>query len=180
MCIRDIWLISMSRRKIISIIGGSAQTALEEDRAIALTIGKLLIDNGYRILCGGYGGVMEAVCKGARSSDKYSDGDTIGVIASLDSNDANEFCDIVIATGIHYARNQIITASGDAIVAIGGGSGTLSEIAFSWQMGKPIFSYTKTGWSGKLSEMQLDNKRSDTIIGYDTAQQLIEKLNTLF
>ena len=170
----------MSRRKIISIIGGSAQTALEEDRAIALTIGKLLIDNGYRILCGGYGGVMEAVCKGARSSDKYCDGDTIGVIASLDSNDANEFCDIVIATGIHYARNQIITASGDAIVAIGGGSGTLSELAFSWQMGKPIFSYTKTGWSGKLSEMQLDNKRSDTIIGYDTAQQLIEKLNALF
>lgn len=180
MGIRDIWLISMSRRKIISIIGGSAQTALEEDRAIALTIGKLLIDNGYRILCGGYGGVMEAVCKGARSSDKYSDGDTIGVIASLESNDANEFCDIVIATGIHYARNQIITASGDAIVAIGGGSGTLSEIAFSWQMGKPIFSYTKTGWSGKLSEKQLDNKRSDTIIGYDTAQQLIEKLNALF
>ena len=170
----------MSRRKIISIIGGSDQTALEEDRAIALTIGKLLIDNGYRILCGGYGGVMEAVCKGARSSDKYCDGDTIGVIASLDSNDANEFCDIVIATGIHYARNQIITASGDAIVAIGGGSGTLSELAFSWQMGKPIFSYTKTGWSGKLSEMQLDNKRSDTIIGYDTAQQLIEKLNALF
>lgn len=180
MCIRHIWLISMDRRKIISIIGGSAQTALDEDRAIALTIGKLLIDNGYRILCGGYGGVMEAVCKGARSSNKYKEGDTIGVIATLESTDANEFCDIVIATGIHYARNQIITASGDAIVAIGGGSGTLSEIAFAWQLGKPIFSYKKTGWSGKLSEMQLDNKRSDTIIGYDTAQQLIEKLNALF
>jgi len=170
----------MSRRKIISIIGGSTQTSLEKDIAIAFEIGKLLVDNGYRILCGGYGGTMESVCKGARSSSKYREGDTIGVISTLDSEDANEFCDIVIATGIHYARNQIITASGDAVVAIGGGSGTLSEIAFAWQMGKPIFAYKKTGWSGKLSEMQLDNKRSDTIIGYDTAQQLIEKLNALF
>ena len=170
----------MVRRKIISIIGGSAQTSSVEDRAVAFTIGKLLIDSGYRILCGGYGGVMEAVCKGARSSNKYREGDTIGIISTLESNDANEFCDIVIATGIHYARNQIITASGDAVVAIGGGSGTLSEIAFAWQMGKPIFSYKKTGWSGKLSEMQLDNKRSDTIIGFDTAQQLIEKLNAQF
>ena len=170
----------MVRRKIISIIGGSAQTSSVEDRAVAFTIGKLLIDSGYRILCGGYGGVMEAVCKGARSSNMYREGDTIGVISTLESNDANEFCDIVIATGIHYARNQIITASGDAVVAIGGGSGTLSEIAFAWQMGKPIFSYKKTGWSGKLSEMQLDNKRSDTIIGFDTAQQLIEKLNAQF
>ncbi|MBK5113958.1 MAG: TIGR00725 family protein [Candidatus Heimdallarchaeota archaeon] len=170
----------MGRRKIISIIGGSAQTSLEKDNAIAFEIGVLLVDNGYRILCGGYGGVMEAVCKGARSSSKYQEGDTIGIISTLDSNDANEYCDIVIATGIHYARNQIITASGDGVVAIGGGSGTLSEIAFAWQLGKPIFSYKKTGWSGKLSEMQLDNKRSDTIIGYDTAQQLIEKLNALF
>jgi uncharacterized protein (TIGR00725 family) len=170
----------MCRRKIISIIGGSAQTSLEQDKVIAFEIGTLLVDNGYRILCGGYGGVMEAVCKGARSSSKYREGDTIGVISTLDSNDANEYCDIVIATGIHYARNQIITASGDGIVAIGGGSGTLSEIAFAWQMDKPIFSYKQSGWSGKLSDVQLDNKRSDTIIGFESAKDLIQKLKTVF
>lgn len=170
----------MVRRRIISIIGGSEQTSLEKDKAIAFEIGTLLIDNGYRILCGGYGGVMEAVCKGAKTSSKYQDGDTIGVISTLNSNDANKYCDIVIATGIHYARNQIITASGDGIVAIGGGSGTLSEIAFAWQMGKPIFSFNQSGWSGKLSDVQLDNKRSDTIIGFETAKDLIQKLNEMF
>jgi hypothetical protein len=173
-------MISMGRRKIISIIGGSAQTCSEKDITIAFEIGKLLVDNGYRVLCGGYGGTMEAVCKGARSSKKYREGDTIGIISTLDSKDANAFCDIVIATGIHYARNQIITASGDAVVAIGGGSGTLSEIAFAWQMGKPILSFKHSGWSGKLADTQLDNKRSDVVIGYDTAQELIQKLKELF
>ena len=170
----------MGRRKIISIIGGSAQTSIEEDTLLAYDIGKLLIDNGYRILCGGYGGVMEAVCKGARSSNKYREGDTIGIISTLDSNDANEFCDIVIASGINYARNQIITASGDGIVAIGGGSGTLSEIAFAWQMGKQIFTFSKTGWSGKLSDVQLDNKRTDTLVGFDSADDLMQKLKDHF
>jgi len=170
----------MHRRRLIAIIGGSEQTCSEEEMNIAFEIGSSLIDNGYRILCGGYGGVMESVCKGARASEKYHEGDTIGIISTLDSNDANKYCDIVIATGINYARNQIITASGDAVVAIGGGTGTLSEIAFAWQLNKPLFAYSKSGWSGKLSEKRLDNKRTDTVIGFASVSELIEKINTLF
>lgn len=170
----------MSDKLLVGIIGGSHNTAKDKDLELALNTGKLLIDNGYRIISGGLTGVMEAASKGARASEKYKEGDIVCILPMLNKQEANPYCDIIIATGMGYARNQIIVASADALVAIGGGTGTLSEIAFAWQMGKPIFAYNIPGWSGKLAGKTLDNKRADKVITIKTPTQLIESLQQLF
>ena len=167
----------MQRRKLVSIIGGGEKTAKKGDLELAFETGRILVKNGYRIVTGGYKGVMEAACKGARSAKNYREGDTIAIICNYEKNMANEYSDIVIASGIGYARNQIITASGDYIVAIGGGAGTLSELAFAWQFNKIIFAYNIEGWSGNLAGKSIDAKRTDSIIMIETPQQLIKELS---
>lgn len=164
---------------MIGIIGGSKQTCKDKDLELAYALGELLIKNGYRIITGGYQGVMESVSKGAKKATNYQDGDIVGILSTINPNDANEFCDIVIATGMNYARNQIITASADIVIAIGGGSGTLSEIAFAWQLFKPILAFTIEGWSGELAGKTLDNKRSDKIIPVNSPEVAIEKIKEL-
>jgi len=168
----------MKRKLVIAVIGGNTQTATSKDLTIAEEVGYTLIDNGYRILSGGLGGVMEAASRGGRSSQKHQNGDIVGVIPGLDTTEASPYCDIVIATGFHFARNQIITASADAVVAIGGGAGTLSEIAFAWQLGKPIYAFQLNGWSGKLGGKKLDNRIRNPIRTVQTVVQLIDLLRT--
>lgn len=170
----------MKTKPIIAVIGGDTNTCTAEAISIGEDTGKLLIDNGFRIITGGRGGVMEAVCRGGRSSKKHLDGDIIGILPSLNKNEANQYCDIVILTGLGYARNQIIVATGDAIVAIGGGSGTLNEISLAWQFGKTIFAYTIQGWSGNLAGRILDNKYDNEIIPVETTNDLIKKLKEKF
>ncbi|HUU78129.1 MAG TPA: TIGR00725 family protein [candidate division Zixibacteria bacterium] len=169
----------MKRRPIIAVIGGDDNTSTIDALAIGEKTGKALIDNGFRIVTGGRGGVMEAVGKGGRSSIKHKDGDIIGILPSLNKQEANQYCDIVILTGLGFARNQIVAATGDAIVAIGGGSGTLNEIALAWQFGKPIFAFTIHGWSGNLAGKTLDNKHEKEIFPVKTTIDLIEKLKKL-
>ncbi|MEA2071555.1 MAG: TIGR00725 family protein [Asgard group archaeon] len=167
----------MLRKKVIGIIGGNEKTCTEKDKKIAYKIGKALIKNNYRIITGGLGGVMEAVSKGGKKEENYNEGMIIGIIPSLNKEHANEYVDIVIATGFNYARNQIIVASSDAIIAIGGGSGTLSEIAFAWQMNKLILAFNTEGWSQKLGNISLDNKRKDKIIKVNSVSEIISILN---
>lgn len=168
----------MVAKKIVAIIGGGKENATQDDLKVAFETGKILIEHGYRIVTGGYSGIMEAAAKGARSATNYSDGDIIAIIPSYTKTDANVYNDIVIATGIGYARNQIIAATGDFIVAIGGGAGTLSEIAFAWQLGKIIYAYDSDGWSKELANRSLDKKRSDSIILVKTPNELITKIST--
>ena len=87
------------------------------------------------IVCGGLGGVMTAVCKGA----KQAGGVTIGILPGNDPLSANEFVDIPICTGIGYARNVIVVKTGLSVIAVGGAYGTLSEIGHALSDGKPIF-----------------------------------------
>lgn len=101
---------------------------------LAEEVGEEIAKAGATLICGGLGGLMTAAAKGAKSAG----GDTIGVLMSYDKADANEYIDTVIATGMGYARNVIVVASADAVIAIDGGPGTLAEIAFAVTLGKPI------------------------------------------
>ena len=143
-------------------------------------LGLLLIDNDYRILCGGLGGVMSSICKGAKESSNYREGMTVGIVPSLDTSSVNPYIDIKIATGMSYSRNQIIIASSDIVISIGGGAGTLSEIAFAWQMNKKVISLsTSGGWSEKLAGKQIDNKRSDMIYEAKNEEEVISLITQL-
>jgi len=117
---------------IVAVIGGAIPTDVERSKAAEL--GCLLAEAGFTVICGGGAGVMEAVCSGARSKG----GRTIGVIPGTDPSEANQFVETVITTGLGTSRNRMIVLSANAVVAVGGGYGTLSEIAYALQAGRPI------------------------------------------
>jgi uncharacterized protein (TIGR00725 family) len=86
------------------------------------------------LVCGGLGGVMEAACRGA----KEGGGTTVGILPGSERSAANEFVDVAIPTGLGEARNALVVRAADALIAVGGGYGTLSEIAFALKAGKPV------------------------------------------
>lgn len=119
-------------KKIIAVIGGRRveKSLLEE----AEKVGRLIALNGFTLVCGGLGGVMEAAARGANAEG----GATIGILPQDHKREANDYVDFPIVTGLGVGRNVIIARTSDALIAIGGEYGTLSEIAFALQMGKPV------------------------------------------
>jgi uncharacterized protein (TIGR00725 family) len=117
---------------IISVIGSSR--AKPEHLALAESVGRELARRDVMVACGGLNGVMEAVCKGAKSAG----GTTIGILPGRTSRDANRYVDIPIVTTMGYSRNVIVVNTGDAVIAIGGAFGTLSEIAHALGDGIPV------------------------------------------
>ncbi len=166
------------RRPMVATIG-SASIEDKELLKMSEELGRLLIDNGYRIVNGGMSGVMEAVCRGAHSSEKYREGDCVGIVMRYYPEIANPYMDIVIPTGMGFARNVLVVSSGDVVVALGGGAGTLSEIAMAWSLGKDIIALKAEGWSGKLGGMSLDNRRDDKILSAKEPQEVLEHINRL-
>lgn len=122
----------MSRPLQISVVGAGGEDA--GVAALAEEVGGLVASAGARLVCGGLGGVMEAAARGAAAAG----GDVIGILPSGDLGDANPYVTHPVATGIGHARNLAVVASGDAVIAIGGAWGTLSEIAFARRLERPV------------------------------------------
>jgi uncharacterized protein (TIGR00725 family) len=120
------------RRGQIGVIG--AATCSPEISAIAREVGEAIATHGFFLVCGGLGGVMKEACRGA----KEAGGITIGIIPSDRKQDANPYVDIVIPTGLGHARNVLVVHAADAVVAVAGETGTLSEIAIALKTGKPL------------------------------------------
>lgn len=116
----------------VSVIGGS--TVDEEVYETARTLGNRLAEGGHTVVCGGLTGVMEATARGVAERG----GTTIGILPGTDRADANPFVDTVIATGLGNARNVLVALNGDAVVAVDGGPGTLSEIGHALDYQRPI------------------------------------------
>jgi uncharacterized protein (TIGR00725 family) len=122
----------VNRAAYIAIAGpGTADNEAEE---LAFKAGSLLAKRGAVVVTGGLGGSMEAACRGA----KKERGATIGILPGSSRDEANSFVDVAIATGMGEARNALIVRTVDALIAVGGGFGTLSEIAFALKLGKPV------------------------------------------
>lgn len=117
---------------IISVIGDSSCD--KNIYRIAEEVGKLIAEKGWILITGGLGGVMEAASKGA----KEAGGITVGILPGFSKEDANKYIGIPITTGLSHARNIIVARSADALIAISGGYGTLSEIAIALKLGKPV------------------------------------------
>jgi uncharacterized protein (TIGR00725 family) len=121
-----------AKKKIIAVIGGSAPTSKEAK--LAEKVGQELAKNGAVLICGGLGGVMEAACRGACAEG----GLTIGILPGENRQLANPYVEIPIATGIGYARNAAVVKSAQAVIAVGGSYGTLTEIGYALQSGLPV------------------------------------------
>jgi uncharacterized protein (TIGR00725 family) len=144
----------------IAVVGGSQCSAEEE--SIAFEVGRSIAQKGGTVICGGGPGVMEATARGADSAG----GVAIGILPGPDHREGNRYLKYSIATGLGEARNAIITRTADAVIAVGGEYGTLSEIALAMKMGKPVFAVKS--WSiippHKLSHDLIETALADEVV----------------
>ncbi|MDD4202790.1 MAG: TIGR00725 family protein [Candidatus Omnitrophica bacterium] len=132
------------KQKLISVIGGHECT--KETAELAEKIGQIIAEEKCIVVCGGRKGIMQAVCKGA----KKVGGSTIGILPSIDGEDANEFVDIHIRTGLGYARNSIVANTSDIVIALKGECGTLSEIGFALTYKRQVLSFGQWNVKGVI------------------------------
>jgi uncharacterized protein (TIGR00725 family) len=133
------------RSKQISVIGSGDCEEGSEAWELAEEVGRRLAEAGFTVVCGGRGGVMEAAAAGASAAG----GTVVGIVPWTSTGDANPYCTHVVATGIGYARNVAVVASGEATIAVGGGWGTLSEIGHARSMGRPVVALRSWSLSGR-------------------------------
>lgn len=122
----------MRRKPIVAVVG--AADAGAEQMALAEKVGKLLAERGAVVVCGGRGGVMEAACRGAQQAGGVS----IGLLPGLDDSEANPHVTYALPTGMAEGRNWLVVLAGHSVIAVGGGYGTLAEIALALKSGKRV------------------------------------------
>jgi len=120
------------KNPFIAVIGGSECTAQEAELAEA--VGRELARKGAVLVCGGLGGIMEAACRGASAEG----GLTVGILPGDNRYAANTYVQIPVVTGLGEARNAVVVKSGQAVIAVGGSYGTLSEIGHALRNGTPV------------------------------------------
>lgn len=119
--------------RYVGVVGGASCD--EETARVAREVGRLVASSGGIVVCGGLGGVMEAACRGAADGG----GTSIGILPGDGREDANPYVTIAVPTGLGEARNALVVRTSDALIAIGGEFGTLSEIALALKTGRPVF-----------------------------------------
>ena len=174
---------SKTRQTVIGVIG-DADIHSERHRKIAEELGAELSRAGYIVASGGLGGVMQDVSKGARNSGSNLSTRTVGILPGHGHSTANEYIDIVIPTGLDIGRNSVVAHS-DAVIAIGGAAGTLSEMAMAWSLYRLIIGFRVDGWSGKLADTPIDNRdrypeiENDRVYGVDGVDEVLDLLEEL-
>jgi uncharacterized protein (TIGR00725 family) len=133
------------RARQVAVIGSSYAELGSELARLGEEVGRLLAEAGVTLVCGGLTGVMEAACRGATEAD----GVAIGIVPGDSVREANPYCTHVVATGIGHARNLAVVSSGDAVIAIGGEWGTLSEIGFARAIDRPVIALRSWTLSGR-------------------------------
>ncbi|MCJ7769351.1 MAG: TIGR00725 family protein [Dehalococcoidales bacterium] len=152
----------MGKKRLVAVIGGSQ--ASKQEIKTAEDVGRELAKRGAAVVCGGLGGVMEAACRGAISEG----GITIGILPGENRHDANQYVQIPIVTGMGYSRNVAVVKSAQAVIAIGGSYGTLSEIGHAIQSGIPVIGIDT--WS-----LVKGGKVNGSIIPAESAIDAVEK-----
>lgn len=153
-----------ARRPAIAVCGAS--NASDELVAMAYDLGRRIAASGSTLVCGGMFGAMEAACRGAQEARKGgAKGLVVGILPGGALDGGNPYCDVVVPTGMGYTRNALVVLSADAVILVGGGSGTLSEAAYAWQFGKPLIALTTSGgWASRLAGTSLDEKREGVVV----------------
>jgi uncharacterized protein (TIGR00725 family) len=169
------------RAPLVAVVGDGTVTDGDPGWRLAEELGERLVEAGMRLLTGGLGGVMEAACRGARRSGAHRPGAIVGLLPGGDAASANPYVDIALPTSLGHLRNALV-AQADALVAIGGGAGTLSELALGWLNGRLIIAYRVAGWSGRLAGTAIDPRQrfrsipDDQVFGVDSADEVLALL----
>jgi len=161
----------MNKKIQILVIGNNENSFNPELDKVAYETGMEIAKSGSVLVTGGLGGVMKAASHGAKDAG----GLTVGIIPQNDPSFANEYCDIVIPSGIGLARDFLNALSADGVIIIGGGSGTLSETCAAYMHKKPIVAIKTTGGiAEKYADQYLDHRQNVLIIGVSSPKEAVK------
>lgn len=166
----------MTVKPIAAIVGDTRIEVESAQARLLLALGEFLVTRGFRIQTGGLGDLPRLVAEGARASRSYQVGDLVSLLPGFDPVLGHG--DVVIATGLDLGRNALV-ANAEIVIAVGGGAGTLSEVAFAWQLGRPILAWRGSGWSARLAGTAIDHRRSDSVVGFTTLNELANELEVV-
>ena len=163
----------MTKKRQILVIGNNTNGCTPKHEKLAYEIGTEIAKSNSVLITGGLGGVMAAASHGAHDAN----GLTVGIIPQDDARMANEFCDIVIPTGIGLARDFVNALTADGVIIVGGGSGTLSEVCAAYMHKKPMVAIRNIKSSVEsYIDGYLDHRENIKIIGVDTPQDAVKKI----
>ena len=159
------------RRKQILVVGYNSDTCTENASKVAYEVGLEIARAGIILITGGLGGVMQAASCGAKDGG----GLVVGIIPQDDKTEANSSCDVVIATGIGYARDFVTACSADAVIIVGGGAGTLIEVAAAYQKRIPIIAVKGTGGvADQYGNGYMDGRQTERILLADSPVEAVK------
>jgi uncharacterized protein (TIGR00725 family) len=159
---------------MIAVIGSGGVLTAEQDQLCA-SVGAALVRAGYGVVCGGRGGVMEAVARGAveaRGQERHPP--VVGILPGYDVDAGNDYLDIVLPTGLGHARNAVVAAAGEAVVCVFGATGALSEVGLARKIGRPVLAFPRSGGTAALV-----TKALEAVIAVNTAEEMISRLRDL-
>lgn len=160
----------MAKKRQILVIGNNENGCTKELEKIAYDVGVEIAKSDSVLITGGLGGVMKAASHGAHDAG----GLTIGIIPQDDPSFANEYCDIVIPSGLGLSRDFLNALSADGVIIIGGGSGTLSEMCASYMHKKPMVALKNSGGiATKYADQYLDHRQNVKIVGVETPKDAV-------
>ena len=166
---------------IVAVIGDGTVPVGSPAYVLAERLGLALVDAGFRVLTGGLGGVMEAASRGGARSEAHGAGSVIALLPGHEPEEANPHVDVALATGLGHARNSLV-AHADALIAVVGGAGTLTELAFAWIHRRLVIGFRVPGWSGRLADTRVDDRvrfptiPDDRVFGVDTPEEAVTLL----
>ena len=163
----------MTKKRQILVIGNNTNGCTPKHEKIAYEVGAEIAKSDSVLITGGLGGVMTAASHGAHDAN----GLTVGIIPQDNSTMANEFCDIVIPTGMGLARDFLNALTADGVIIVGGGSGTLSEVCAAYMYKKPMVAIRNIKSSIEpYIDGFLDHRKNIKIIGVDSPQDAVKKI----
>ena len=163
----------LTKKVQILIVGHNDSGCTPDHEKIAYEIGFEVAKSNCVLITGGLGGVMKAASHGAHDAN----GLIIGIIPQDDASFANEFCDVVIPSGMGMTRDFLTALSADGVIIVGGGSGTLSEICAAYMNKKPIVAIRNTGGAAdKFIDGYVDHRKIVKIIGVDSPKDAVKKI----
>jgi len=163
----------MTKKRQILVIGNNTNGCTPKHEKIAYEVGAEIAKSDSVLITGGLGGVMAAASHGAHDAN----GLTVGIIPQDDATMANEFCDIVIPTGMGLTRDFLNALTADGVIVVGGGSGTLSEVCAAYMYKKPMVAIRNIGGSVEpYIDGFIDHRENIKIIGVDTPQEAVKKI----
>jgi len=163
----------MTKKRQILVIGNNTNGCTPKHEKIAYEVGAEIAKSDSVLITGGLGGVMAAASHGAHDENGLS----VGIIPQNDATMANEYCDIVIPTGMGLARDFLNALTADGIIIVGGGSGTLSEVCAAYMYKKPMVAIRNIGGTIEpYIDGFLDHRENIKIIGVDTPENAVKKI----